>query len=114
MDDRPWIVLLGANNLNAGFNEIARLWNARLAAVDWHETIEIPCDAHIRLDIKDAASILPAVRALSGGIALAYTSTDVAAETAAQINADAGFARASAESLSKANSKLAMNAAWTA
>ena len=107
-----WIVLLGGNELNAGFCAVAADWGAKLAVVDWNEKPAIACNRHFRLDIKASQDVVRAVAALPGEILLAYTSADVAAETAAQVNAAAGFARSSQEAIARAGNKIAMNAAW--
>lgn len=111
---KPWIVLLGGNELNGGFVEVAGTWGASLAIVDWNEVPALPCDRHFRLDIKSTNEVLEAVRNLQGEVLFAYTSADVASETAAQINAQIGLARAPAEAIQRAGDKTAMNAAWTA
>ena len=107
-----WIVLLGGNELNAGFCELAAKWGSKLAIVDWNEKPAIPCDWHIRLDIKAATEVEAAVREIAGKIRFAYTSVDVATESVARINAAEGLARPPADALVRARDKPAMSAAW--
>lgn len=113
-----WFVLLGGNPLHAGFPEIAARFGARLAVVDWNEAPAVAGERHIRLDIKNAGAVLDALTgALDGGlgaIAFAYTSADVAVETAAAVNAAAGRRRADPEALRRAADKAEMNRAWEA
>lgn len=108
-----WVALLGGNELNAGFIEISRSWGAKLAVVDWNEKPAITGDRHIRLDIKAADAAVEAVSELPGELLLAYTSADVAAETAARLNASAGMHRSSPEAIVRAGDKIKMNTAWT-
>src|SRR6266404_2123175 len=109
-----WIVLLGGHKLHTGFVQLAKDWRARLAVVDWNEHPAVAGDHHIRLDIKATGEVLDAVRFLQGRLMFAYTSADVAAETAAQLNAAAGLARAPSDAIARARNKAAMNEAWSA
>ena len=108
-----WFVLLGSNELNAGFVDVAADWGASLAIVDWNERVGLPCERHIRLDIKAVDPVAAAVAELPGEVVLAYTSADVAVETAATINARHGLARPPAEAVRRAGNKVEMDQAWS-
>ena len=114
-----WIVVLGGHELNAGFAEYAAAHGAKVAVVDWNESPVYAGDRHLRLDIKDTESVLQALNDLTAGdlpgkVFLAYTSSDVATETVAQINAGIGLLRCPPQPLGLARDKGLMNAVWEA
>jgi len=109
-----WMLLLGGNELNAGFVQVARAWGVRLAVVDWNERPAIAGDRHIRLDIKSAGPIVAALRGFEGRIRFAYTSADVAVPSTAAINACLGLSPAPDAAIARACNKTAMNEAWSA
>jgi phosphoribosylaminoimidazole carboxylase (NCAIR synthetase) len=107
-----WVILLGGNELNQGFGELARAWNCKLLVVDWNEQPAVKGDLHLKLDIKDADAVVDALRGVIPNIRLAYTSADVATETVAKLHELSGHLRPLRESLFAARNKAAMNEAW--
>jgi phosphoribosylaminoimidazole carboxylase (NCAIR synthetase) len=115
VDNRSrWIAVLGGNELNAGFSEYATAHGAKVMVIDWNENPSYAGDRHLRLDIKDTKAVLRALGDLPDRIDFAYTSSDVATETVAQINAGAGLLRCPPQPLALARDKGRMNAVWQA
>jgi phosphoribosylaminoimidazole carboxylase (NCAIR synthetase) len=105
-------VALGGNELNAGLQQVARRRGARLLVVDWNDTPGFPGDRHLCLDIKDSDAVVAELRPLMDRVAFAYTSSDVATETASRIHAERGLLRPPADALETARHKPSMNAIW--
>jgi formate-dependent phosphoribosylglycinamide formyltransferase (GAR transformylase) len=110
--DMPWIVALGGHALNGGLEQVARRLAARVLVIDWNDAPPFRGDRHLQLDIKQADDVVAAVRSVVGGLVFAYTSSDVATETAARINAEYGLRRPAAEALAVARHKPSMNRRW--
>ena len=103
---------LGGNELNAGLQQVAWRHGARLLVVDWNDTPGFPGNRHLCLDIKDSDAVVAELRPLIDRVAFAYTSSDVATETAARIHAERGLLRPPAAALATARHKPSMNAIW--
>lgn len=112
MNDTPWIVLLGGNELNAGLPQVARRRGARLLVVDWNDHPPVAGDRHLRIDIKDGDAVIEALGSLIERTMFAFTSSDAGTETAARIHASKGLLRPSADALVNARQKPRMNAIW--
>lgn len=110
--DRPWIALLGGNQLNAGMGALARRHGARLLVVDWGAEPAVAGQMHVRVDIKDHESVLHALSPVLDSVLFACTSTDVATETVARIHAQRGLQRPPMDALATARHKPSMNVAW--
>lgn len=107
-------LLLGGNLLNYGILDKFRKKGYLVYVIDWNEYPQMIGDRHYRIDVKDANSIIQALKNDEKwkDVAFAYSSIDLAVPSVAQLNAALGLKTISSEGLKFASSKSQMVKKW--
>ncbi len=109
----PTAILLGGNKLNAGVLDRFKADGYQVIVVDWNSVPELRGDRHLRLDVKNSAGVLDALRQIEGlDVRAAYTSIDVAVPTAVAIHRHYGLATPKGPRFEVPLSKAEMTQAW--
>ena len=111
---RDVVLLLGGNIMNYG---IIRKYNDRgiyVFVVDWNEHPALTGDKHYQIDVKDAQSIIEALKQdnVIDRVIFAYSSIDLAVPSVAAINSRIGLKTITKEGLSYSSSKSRMTKKW--
>lgn len=112
--DKPIFLLLGGNKLNYGILRKFQNRGYLVYVVDWNEHPQMTGDRHFRIDVKDSATIISALK--SDGcfdhVRFAYSSIDLAVKSVAEIHRGLGLQTISDNGLANATSKCRMTACW--
>lgn len=107
-------LLLGGNKLNFGILKKFKNLGYRVFVVDWNEHPQMTGDKHYRIDVKDSAAIIQALKQdhVFDKVAFAYSSIDLAVPSVAALNRAFGLQTISDGALKNAVSKANMTETW--
>ena len=114
MSERPVCLLFGGNKLNRGVVDRFHEWGCDVVVIDWNESPALVGDRHLRLDVKDSASIVRSLkeRDLLRRIQTGYTSIDVAVPSLAAVLKECGLLVNSDDGLRNCWSKSRQTDIW--